>query len=242
MPPLFDARALAASFALALAVPGGAEAGAWPRAKGETFLSFGQQTSTGATTLLGAVTDIRTWNSVYAEHGVTERLTVGLDAGLGFGQDQRVETALAFARLPVWSPGDHRVAVDFGLGTLAITDEATQTRIRLGVAWGRGLAPSPRRWMREGGWLGMEASGELREPAGEIAWKADFTAGLKPNDRWMLIAQVQTGYYPDVGGIVRLAPSVVRKISERAQVQLGVTAEVVGEPALGVSGALWLEF
>ena len=88
----------------------------------------------------------------------------------------------------------------------------------------------------------MEGSAELREPAGEVALKADFTAGWKPNDRWMVIGQVQTGTYPDVGGIVRLAPSVVRRTSARSHLQLGATAEVVGEPALGLSAAVWFSF
>lgn len=241
-PRLARALALAAGLALPFADATAARAGAWPRERGEVFLSFGQQASTGATTLLGAVTDIRSWSSVYAEYGLTGRLTVGLDAGLGHGRDQRVEAVLGFARLPVWSPGAHRVAVDLGLGTLATTDAGRQTRVRVGLAWGRGLAGGTRRWMRAGGWLGMEASAELREPAGEVALKADFTAGLKPGARWMLIGQAQTGYYPDVGGVVRLAPSVVRKLSERSHLQLGATAEVVGAPALGLSGAVWFSF
>lgn len=240
MPALFLRSA--AAVALAFALPAAAEAGAWPRGRGETFLSFGQQLSTGATTLLGAATDIRSWSSVYAEYGLTDRLTVGLDAGLGQGEDQRVEAVLVFARLPVWSPGEHRVAVDFGLGTVAETDAERQTRLRLGVAWGRGIAEGSPGWLDGGGWLGVESSAELREPAGEVAVKADFTAGWKPNDRWMVIAQVQTGYYPDAGGIVRLAPSVVRRLSVRSQLQLGATAEVVGEPALGLSGAVWFSF
>jgi hypothetical protein len=230
-------RAGALALALAL-LPAAAVAGAWPRSRGEVFVSFGQQVSTGATTLLGAATDIRSWTSVYGEYGLTDRLTLGLDAGRGWGQDERVDAALVFARLPVWTPGDHLVAVDLGLGTLAETDEDRQARVRLGLAWGRGVAEG--RW--GGGWLGMESSAEWRNPADEIAWKADFTAGWKPNDRWMAIAQVQTGYYPDVGGIVRLAPSVVRRISSRSQLQLGATAEVVGERALGLAAAVWFNF
>lgn len=232
---------LAAVFVAVLGVAAGADravAGAWPRARGETFVSVAQGMSTGATTLLAATVDLRSWSSVYAEHGLTERLTLGLDAGLGQGRDARVETALVFARLPVWSPGAHRVAVDLGLGTLVATDEERQTRLRAGLAWGRGIAAG----RHGGGWLGMEGALELREPAGAVAAKADFTAGWKPNDRWMAIAQVQTGAYPDVGGIVRLAPSLVRRVSARSHLQLGVTAEIVGERALGLSGAVWFDF
>ena len=236
MPSPLAVRLLAV--VLSLALPAEAAAGAWPRPKGETFLSFGQQLSTGATTLLAATADIRSWSALYAEYGLTERLTVGLDAGLGQGRDERVQAVLAFARLPVWSPGDHRVAVDLGLGTLAATDEDRQTRLRAGLSWGLGIAEG----RHGGGWLGMESSAELREPAGEVALKADFTAGWKPNDRWMVIGQVQTGYYPDVGGIVRIAPSVVRRTSARSHLQLGATAEVVGERALGLSAAVWFSF
>jgi hypothetical protein len=224
--------------ALALALPAGeAAAGAWPRPRGETFLSFGQQVSTGARTLIAATQDIRSWTSVYAEYGLTDRLTIGLDAGTGLGQDERVGAALAFVRLPVWSPGEHRVAVDFGLGTLDSDAEGRQTRYRFGLAWGRGFEGR-----RGGGWLGMESSLELREPAGNFAVKADFTAGFKPNDRWMLIAQAQTGYYPDAGGIVRLVPSVVRRLGERSHLQLGAMAEMAGDDALGATAAVWFTF
>jgi hypothetical protein len=224
--------------ALALALPAAeAVAGAWPRPKGETFLSFGQQVSTGARTLIAATQDIRSWSSVYAEYGLTDRLTIGLDAGTGNGGDDRVGAALVFARLPVWSPAEHRVAVDFGLGTLDSDAQGRQTRFRLGLAWGRGFESR-----RGGGWLGMESSLELREPAGDIAVKADFTAGLKPNDRWMLIAQAQTGYYPDAGGIVRLVPSVVRRLGARSHLQLGASAEVAGDDALGLTAAVWFTF
>ena len=56
MPPPLTAHCRAR---LAARLPGAAEAGAWPRPKGETFVSFGQQLSTGATTLLAATADIR---------------------------------------------------------------------------------------------------------------------------------------------------------------------------------------
>ena len=51
-----------------------ATAGAWPRPKGETFVSVATRQSTGARTLIAAVQDIRSYNSIYVEHGVTDRL------------------------------------------------------------------------------------------------------------------------------------------------------------------------
>ena len=188
-----------------------AAAGAWPRPKGETFVSIATRQSTGARTLIGAVQDLHNYTSVYAEYGLTERLTLGLDAGHGSGPDEAVDAALVFARLPVWSPGEHKVAADLGFGLLADGVEPTQTRIRPGLAWGRGFES---RW--GGGWLGMEASYEIRLPSGEHAAKADFTAGLKPKEGWMGILQLQAGAYTDAEApILRLAPSVVRQVGRR---------------------------
>lgn len=215
-----------------------AVAGAWPRPKGETFVSVATRQSTGARTLIGAIQDVHSYNSIYAEHGLTDRLTVGLDAGQGRGPDESVNAALAFARVPVWSPSPHKVAADLGLGLLADGVEPTQTRIRPGLAWGRGFES---RW--GGGWLGMEASYELRLPSGEHATKADFTAGLKPTEAWMAILQLQAGDYSGADApIVRLSPSVVRKLGRRASLQVGAIAPVSGDDAYGALLSLWLTF
>jgi hypothetical protein len=214
-----------------------AVAGAWPRPKGETFVSIATRQSTGARTLIAAVQDIHSYNSIYLEHGLTERLTVGLDAGQGRGPDEQVAAALVFARLPVWSPGEHKVAADLGFGLLEDDVDGTQTRIRPGLAWGRGFQSR-----RGDGWLGMEASWEYRLPSGDSAVKADFTAGLKPTDRWMAILQLQTGVYPDSDPIARLAPSVVRKLGARTHLQVGGLAPLAGDDAWGATLALWLTF
>lgn len=229
-------RTLIAGLMIAL-VATEAAAGAWPRPKGETFVSVASRWSTGARTLIAAVQDIQSYNSIYAEHGLTDRWTVGLDAGQGRGPDEVVNAALVFARLPVWSPGENKVAADFGVGLLDDGVDGPQTRLRPGLAWGRGFES---RW--GGGWLGIEASYEYRLPNGDTAAKADFTAGLKPNDRWMGILQVQTGAYPDSDPIVRLAPSVVRKLGKRSHLQVGGLAPIAGDDAYGAMVALWFSF
>ena len=109
--------------------------------------------------------------------------------------------------------------------------------IRPGLSWGRGFESAG-----GGGWLGVESSVELRLPSGDTAVKADFTAGLKPTEAWMLIAQVQTGLYPDADPIVRLAPSVVRRLGDTTHAQLGLIGGVVGDDAVGVKLALWFSF
>jgi hypothetical protein len=214
-----------------------AEAGAWPRPRGETFVSLATRQTTGARTLIAAVQDIDSYTSIYVEHGLTDRLTLGLDAGQGRGPDETVEAGLVFARLPVWSPGPHKVAVELGVGLYEDSIDGTQTRIRPGLSWGRGFES---RW--GGGWLGMESSWEYRSPSGDTAFKADFTAGLKPTERWMGIMQVQTGAYPDAEPIARLAPSVVRAIGARSHLQAGGLLPIYGDNAYGVTLAMWFTF
>jgi hypothetical protein len=215
-----------------------ASAGAWPREEGSTFLSLSYTVTTGARTLLAAMQDIRSYGSVYAEYGLTPRLTVGLDAGYGMGEDEKVGTALAFARLPVWTSAEgQRLAAELGFGLLDDDSDGRQLRIRPGLAWGRGFESR-----RGAGWLGLDAWAELRLPSQDVALKADATAGLKPNDDWMLIAQVQAGRYPDDGPLVRLAPSVVRRLGERTHVQLSLIGSVVGDDAMGVKLAAWFSF
>lgn len=227
---------VAASLLLGLG-PGTAVAGAWPRPKGETFVSLAARYSTGARTLISALQDIQSYNSIYAEYGLTEKLTIGLDAGWGAGPGQSVTGALVFGRIPVWAPGEQKVAVDLGFGYLDATDTGQELRIRPGLSWGRGFES---RW--GGGWLGMESSVEFRTPSGNTAVKVDFTAGLKPTERWMTILQVQTGAYPDAVPLARLAPSVVRKLGPHSHLQVGAQLPLYGDNAYGVMLGMWFTF
>ena len=121
----------------------------------------------------------------------------------------------------------------------AIMDEdpEQQFRIRPGLSWGKGFES---RW--GGGWMGIESSLEWRAPTGEMAFKTDLTAGLKPTDRWMGILQVQYGNYPDSDPVLRLVPSVVRKFGSRTHLQLGIMAPLVGDDTPGIKFATWITF
>lgn len=226
------------ALALTLALSGtAATAGAWPRGEGNFFLSTTQQTSTGGRSFVTAVGDIRNYTSLYAEYGVSERLTAGLEAGYGTDRDNTTASALVFARLPVWSPGEHKVSADFGLGWITSDQDGEQVRIRPGLAWGRGFESD---W--GGGWLGMESTLEYRSPDSETIFKADFTAGLKPTESWMLIGQLQTGIYPDnEDPLVRFAPSVVRRIGPRLHMQVGAILDIFGGDGIGLKASFWYE-
>jgi hypothetical protein len=229
----------AAIIALAsLCIGAQAEAGAWPREKGSTFLSFSHAASTGTTTLLTPEFQINNYTSVFAEYGLTEKLTIGLNAGFGGDDDYSVQAGYVFARHPVWSDDSgHRVAAEIGFGLVEDEPDGRQNRVIPGLSWGYGFES---RW--GGGWAGIEASADYRIQSGETAWKGDVTLGLKPTENWMLILQVQNGLYPDAEPLMRLAPSVVRKLGGRAHLQFGAFAGLVGDDSIGAKTAIWFSF
>lgn len=225
--------------ALLLVIAGSqAVAGAWPRGKGNTFLSVSHAMSTGTQTILTPLLDLRSYTSLFAEYGLTDKFTVGLDAGRGGNNGTYANSAIVFGRYPVWaSDSGHRLAVDFGIGSISDPVDGSQTRLRPGIAWGYGFDT---RW--GGGWLGIESSLEYRKPSGDTAFKGDITAGYKPTDNWMLILQVQTGHYPGSEPLVRIAPSVVRRLSEKFHLQFGGFAGVQGDDSIGGKAAIWASF
>jgi hypothetical protein len=232
-------RLLAAMLTFAALVPPQSSlAGAWPREKGKTFVSVSQTMTTGARTALEAVQDVRSYTALYAEYGLTEKTTLGFDAGLAQGNQDHASSWLALVRRPVWtSEGGHRFAVDLGLGQLDEPEWGRQLRVRPGLAWGKGFES---RW--GGGWLGLEASAAYRVKSQDFGLKADFTAGIRPRDRWMLIFQVQSSRTAGDDPIVRIVPSVVRRFGDHVHLQLGFIGSVAGDDAMGVKFGTWLDF
>ena len=236
-------RAILTSLLL-VALAGPAAAGAWPREKGSTFVSLSHAVSTGTQTLLTPFMTISTYTGLYAEYGLTDKLTLGLDAGFGGDPEDAetdaytVQTGAIFLRHPLWSDDTgHRTAIQFGLGRITDSDHGDQTRIIPALAWGYGFESR-----FGGGWAGIDASADFRQPSGDTVWKADATLGLKPTDRWMGILQLQTGLAPDTDPLVRFAPSVVRSFGKRVSLQLGAFAGIEGDDSLGGKVALWLTF
>lgn len=223
---------------LLLACAGPALAGAWPRARATTFLSLAQAFTTGSRPLLAPGEEITSYTSIFAEYGLTDDLTLGFDAAYGTGADTALRTGIAFARLPFWrNAGPHHFAADFGIGYRDDGTDGQDLRLRPGLAWGRGFESG---WGN--GWLGVEASAEWLTPSDQTILKADFTSGLKPDENWMLILQLQTGRYPDSGALIRLAPSVVRAMGDSSHLQIGLDATVLGDDSLGFKLATWFTF
>ncbi len=230
-------RAIMAGLLL-VGLAGQACAGAWPRQKGETFVSISQTFSTEAKILLAPTENLDSYTALYAEYGLTERLTVGLDGAYALGPGSKLRTGLIFARYPVWSnESGSRVAVDLGFGYRRGNDGEQGPRLRAGLSWGRGLES---RWGP--GWLGFETSVEAQPPTDDRIYKADFTLGWKPREDWMAILQVQTGFYPHAEPLVRIAPSIVKAFGAHSNLELGIVSSVYGDESIGVKIATWIRF
>lgn len=214
--------------ALALVLAGPAGAGAWPRGEGRTFVALSYAGSPGRAAPAGAHGAERAdgYASLFAERGLTPRLTFGLDAGGGEGR----WTALAFLRRSYGLEGPNVWGAELGLGRRG-GDGDGGALIRPGLHWGRG-AP----W----GWMGVESYAEIEGDG--IGAKLDATLGLRRSDRVFWVLQLQTARTADGDGIVRLAPSYVRQIAPPARLELGFLADLSGEAELGVKLGTWVEF
>jgi len=222
-----------------LFMPSSIIAGAWPREKGEVFLSFSTEIPAAPQTRYA------TGTSLYAEYGLTSRLTVGFDGYLG-PKGSPSETYL-FLRFPFGKPDrPTHLALSFGLGQKTIPNPwGTITRqklARIGAAWGMGLKT---------GWLSVDASvatvldASIDVPGQSgITYKADFTWGMKPSKRIMLIWQLQTGKVPDGPSYAKFTPSVVWSIGEKhsSQIEIGLIKGLTGDDSQKLKLGFWKRF
>ncbi|MFD1511546.1 hypothetical protein [Lacimonas salitolerans] len=194
-------------------------AGAWPRGKGNVFVA-------SSTYVLpsGAYTGL------YAEWGVTERLTLGLDLGRGVsGQDK----AVAFVQAPLIRPvAGHHFAWQIGAGVIA-----GDTVIRPGLSWGKGID-----WAGRSGWAALDAVAEVRTETLAIDYKADLTLGLTLSDARKIMLQLQTGEQHGDDPFLRVVPSVTFALSRRARLEIGLSQSLQGARETGLKAAIWVAF
>lgn len=202
-------------------------AGAWPREKGRVFAStsvrlfwpqdISRRTSRAPT---------GRYNTFYAEYGLTDRLTLGLDLGRSVsGADKD----MLFLRLPL-SPRGARVKVAAELGLGVIDRQAVS---RPGLSLGLGL---------QGGWLSVEGLAEVSQHTGAVDYKLDLTRGwnLRENRKFML--QLQTGKPSGKEPFARLASSVVLPLTPAFSVEIGGSWDLAGGDTFGMLLGLWSEF
>ncbi|THD75917.1 hypothetical protein E7681_05580 [Thalassobius vesicularis] len=200
-------------------IGGMAQAGAWPRGKGHWF----------SATALDWGADGSVATSFFAEYGLTDRLTVGVD---GFWTTEGA-TVLGFARLPVWSgPQGGKLALEAGIGTAD-----GKPILRPGLSYGRGIVTG---WGN--GWVAVDATAVVDPALGLSSWKVESTLGLAPSERWKFLMQLRsTG---SIGGVqdMVLAPSAVFRLGKSVYLQAGGAYGLTDPRDSGIKLGVWLEF
>lgn len=233
-----------------------ATAGAWPRGKGNGFVSVAYEYTTtrdGAQELVldsGLIEpESFGFTSIYGEYGITDRVTLGLDIGEEDAPDTR--QMIFFATLGL-SPPDwrHQFAVEFGVGQREFPPDAddaanikdlreggTEQVLRPGVSWGYGFQTP---W--GGGWATLDLRHEIRRERDETVTKADLTIGLAPNDTSLIYLQTQYSDYPQAPQNIRLVPTYVYKFGPGFALESALLYDAEGGDRVGLRAGLWWEF
>ncbi len=201
-----------------------AEAGAWPRDRGQVFMVLSGQIE--GPDEFGFY---RQSGGLYAEYGATGRLTLGLDLG---GDALRMSKAIAFLRWPLGRVDRPlKLAVELGAGQVE-----EENALRPGLSLGHGFALGQRP-----GWLAVDGRAVLFGGR-DVALESDITFGLSASRKTRVILQIQTGR-PDAGDpYARFAPSLVYETKPGQQIELGVIAPIAGGGDNGIRLGLWRRF
>ena len=207
---------------LLMAMAAQAHAGAWPREKGEQFLSEVTDSD-----VFGLRDERR---SLYAEYGTTDKLTLGVD----LSKDKtRMVKALGFFRWPIGAT-DKPSKIALGLGMGQIDDRFTW---RPSLSVGRGFNLEGRQ-----GWIALETRAVLQRRGSHGAVEADLTTGLSTGRRSKAILQLQTGAPFESRAYLRVAPSVVFEHGPGRQFEFGMTAGIIQSIDFTVRFGVWQQF
>ena len=200
-----------------------AEAGAWPREPGATFLSarrdFGAEGGT----------------ALYGEYGLTRRITLG--GQWSDGTEWTLPRTGAFVNVAIGDLGaQHRFAVSLGVSTtpdmLVVQEEA---RLDLGLHWGRGFESR-----FGGGWTTASYLIHLRSE-GDAIHDLYGTVGVRPREGWM--AMLSASRYDDGEGVYRkLTPAVGYEIRKDVWGIVQVTRELGKDRTTALGLSLWWSF
>ena len=222
-------RTLAPFACLLLVLPQLAEAGPWPRERGEGFISAGATLNWPQTVLstdTGTIPPPKAYTTFYLEYGVTDRVTLGLDLGRAVsGKDKTV----AFLQFPLRNRDTGpKVALQLGLGQVG-----GDFVLRPGLALGWGL---------QKGWVSAEGMVEIGLDGSGTDMKLDMTWGRNlPRDR-KLILQMQLGAPSDDPVFARFAPSVVIPLRGNFKAEIGATWGLTGDEDVSIKLGLWTKF
>jgi len=205
-----------------------AQAGPWPRAQGEFFLSFG-----GNVALLGeSVRPVHYDPTLYLEYGYSDRITVGLD---GFTADRGDAGSLfAFARYAFEIPSStDKWAAGVGVGTTILPNGQQGETLRITGHWGRGM---------DTGWLAVDAEASFGLSQNLTQTKIDATWGYRFNDTWTSAVQFQIGTGLSGDTYTKISPSIIWNATPNMQIRAGLVQALSGDYGTGLSLQTWMTF
>ncbi|SEV92363.1 hypothetical protein SAMN04488515_0249 [Cognatiyoonia koreensis] len=214
--------------------------GAWAREKGEWFIAFGGNFWLSD----GSELPVHYDPTLYAEFGLTDRITVGLDSHLA--DAGRIASDFIFFTVPVGDlEAQNRFAVGVGFGlrrtlhtptNLATADFSylrTEELLRGSVSWGRGY---------ESGWYAVDASATLAVSENKWRPKADLTWGRHWNDHWTTTVQLQTGQGFTDDYYAKISPSVIYHWNDYFSISVGAVQGLTGDKGAGMKLETWITF
>jgi len=204
---------------------GQALAGPWPREKGRTFLAvagFAEAPETGQS--------VTGYATVYAEYGLTDTVTVGLDLG---SDEDATEKIIGFLRVPL-IPADRSLKFALELGAGRLDGGGV---VRPGMSLGHGL-----KMFGRNGWFAIDTRGEVFVDGGATNASGDVTLGLSATEKTKVILQLQGGTSAFDDTFLRLAPSMIREFAPGRHIEFGITAGLKDAADFGIKLGSWLEF
>ena len=225
---------------------GAALAGPWTQAPGETLSIFSLRHMTTEFTETSDAAFRQPTINLYAEHGMKEAITVGVEAegSVGLpakGKARAGGTARAFVRTRLWQGEEGEIiSVEGSLGVLSEVGQSAFFQPRFSFLYGEGY---------DDGWYDIAASVRLKGT--EIdELHSDATYGYRPAEGWMTYFQINTiqRLAPRLGediSTTRLGVFVGYDIEPERTVVLGVRRDffnTIAPPAVEASLSLWARF
>ncbi|SNR81699.1 hypothetical protein [Puniceibacterium sediminis] len=223
-------RILVALLVLML-LPAPAKAGAWPRDQGTWFVSSDMR--------LSWPQDLTTWTSakpvsqyytIYAEYGLTQDLTLGLDLGRSVSGAGKM---VAFLRMPLPTPlKQTKLALELGIGRIE-----GRPVIRPGLSVGRAI-----QLFGTQGWIAADGVAEIAPLDQRSDLKLDLTYGVTLESGTKIMLQFQSGRPTGFAPFARLAPSVALPFGRNRMAEIGVTYGLRGDDTFGIKMGIWQTF
>lgn len=203
-------------------------AGPWPRETGSSFLSFSLEAPHD-----GDTKDF--YYSLYAEYGLSPRLTIGFDGGSDYYTQGE---GYVFLRTPVpLETGRHQFALLGGVGARQTVTSFAEAVFVLGGSWGTGFDTA-----LGNGWATIDATIRDRQTTGTRLTKIDTTIGVNHNTQlWFTqLRYADESAAPEPSWEV--APSVAFTLGGRTRLETSAAFGLQGPKDVTLKIGIWTEF